>query len=192
MGHVTLVTGGARSGKSQFAEKLIADNCSTVAYIATAQAFDAEMEERIKRHRQQRPSSWKTFEESYHPSKVITANTGGFDGFLLDCLTVLTTNILLRDTGIDWENPTIAQMNHLENQVVEESEALLSAAGDFPGRLVAVTNEVGLGIVPDTPLSRFFRDCCGRVNQRIAEKADAVYLVVSGIPMNLKGGDGVA
>lgn len=190
MGHVSLITGGARSGKSQFAEQLIADNCSTVAYIATAKAFDAEMEDRIKKHRQQRPSSWRTFEESYHPSAVITANSGGFDGFLLDCLTVLTTNLILRDTGVDWDTPAVDRMNRIEEQVVEEVDALLQAAESYNGRLIAVTNEVGLGIVPDTPLSRFFRDCSGRVNQRMAARADEVYLVVSGIPMSLKGGAG--
>lgn len=189
MGRLTLITGGARSGKSSFAEEQIGQVCSTIAYIATAQAFDQEMEDRIARHRRQRPEIWQTFEESYQPSSIITEHAAGFDGFLLDCLTVLTTNIMLRHQSVDWEQPSPEQMGQVEHRVLEEIDQLLAASRQYSGHLFAVTNEVGQGVVPASPLARFFRDCCGRVNQRMAAAADEVFWVVSGIPVCIKGRD---
>ncbi len=187
MAHLTLITGGARSGKSSFAEDLISKKGKEVAYIATAQAFDEEMQDRIARHQQQRPSVWKTFEEPLHPARILTEHGNSFDGFLLDCLTVLTTNIILQNDAIDWETPGVSNLNAVEQQVIGEIDSLLQAAGNFSGQLLCVTNEVGLGIVPDTPLSRFFRDCSGRVNQMMAAAADDVFLIISTIPMQIKG-----
>ncbi|MDD2464237.1 MAG: bifunctional adenosylcobinamide kinase/adenosylcobinamide-phosphate guanylyltransferase [Desulfobulbus sp.] len=186
MGRLILVTGGARSGKSSFAEQLVAELGQEIAYIATARPFDAEMEDRIAKHRLQRPSSWQTFETPTEPSQVVTAQGNRVEALLLDCMTVLITNRILTHS-VDWDQPNISQLNEIEADILGEINALLSAAADCQADLVAVTNEVGYGIVPVSPLSRFFRDCAGRVNQRMAAAADEVYLVVSGIPVQIKG-----
>jgi adenosylcobinamide kinase / adenosylcobinamide-phosphate guanylyltransferase len=186
MGRIILVTGGARSGKSCYAEQLIAGIGGDIAYIATARALDDEMAERITRHRLQRPASWRTFENPTQPSAVIAAEGGNAAGILLDCLTVMITNRILA-LPMDWERPTVAQMNVAEADVLAETEAIVAAASNSRADLVAVTNEVGYGIVPLSPMARFFRDCAGRVNQRMAMAATEVFLVVSGIPMRIKG-----
>ncbi len=187
MGRIILVTGGARSGKSGHAERLAAEIGGSIAYIATAQALDPEMEDRIARHRAQRPTAWQTFEAQLVPSAVVQAEGQRHDCILLDCLTVLATNRILHQ-DLDWDRATAAQMAAVEADVLAEIEALLTASAHSAGTLIAVTNEVGFGIVPATRLARFFRDCAGRVNQRMAAVADEVHLVVSGIPVRIKGG----
>lgn len=186
MGRIVLVTGGARSGKSSFAELMIAGIGADIAYIATAQSLDEEMADRIAKHRLQRPSSWQTIEAPTRPSAVIAGEGRAFSAILLDCLTVLITNRMLAHS-MDWDQPTVAQLNAAEADVMAEIEAIIAAAAESPADLVAVTNEVGYGIVPIAPLARFFRDCAGRVNQRMAAAAAEVYLVVSGIPIRIKG-----
>ena len=151
MGRIILVTGGARSGKSRFAEQLAADLGGRIAYIATARALDAEMADRIAHHRQQRPAAWPTFEAPLSAAAVVAAEAGRCDGFLLDCLTVLITNrILAREA--DWDNPPMELLADIEADVLVEIEALLTAAVGQPAPLIAVTNEVGCGIVPLSPL----------------------------------------
>lgn len=186
MGRIVLVTGGARSGKSSFAEQLIAGIGADIAYIATAQSLDEEMADRIAKHRLQRPSSWQTIEAPTRPSAVIAGEGHAFSAILLDCLTVLMSNRMLAHS-MDWDQPTVAQLNAAEEDVMAEIDAIIAAAAESPADLVAVTNEVGYGIVPIAPLARFFRDCAGRVNQRMAAAANEVYLVVSGIPIRIKG-----
>jgi adenosylcobinamide kinase/adenosylcobinamide-phosphate guanylyltransferase len=186
MGRIILVTGGARSGKSSYAEQLAANTGADIAYIATARAFDLEMEDRIAKHRQQRPAVWQTFETPTSPSAIITDQGNHYAGILLDCLTVMTTNIILTH-AVDWDNPAVAQLHAIEADVMAEIEAIVTAAGEVQAEVIAVTNEVGFGIVPLSPLARFFRDCAGRVNQRMAAAAAEVFLVVSGIPMQIKG-----
>ena len=186
MGRILLVTGGARSGKSSFAEQLIAGIGADIAYVATAKALDDEMADRIARHRLQRPSSWQTFEAPVRPSEVIAGEGQAFTAILLDCLTVLITNRMLVQI-MDWDQPTVTQLNAAEADVMAEVEAIIAAAANGRADLVAVTNEVGCGIVPIAPLARFFRDCAGRVNQRMAAAAAEVYWVVSGIPVRIKG-----
>ncbi len=189
MGHITLITGGAKSGKSAFAERLAQEHGSRLGYIATARAEDDEMRERIRRHQERRDHRWQTLEEPLRPSALIAAQSrqAAFDVLLLDCLTVLITNILL-DTPLHWEAPPDTALRALERQVMEEVEALAAAARGFQGRTILVANEVGFGIVPVSPLSRFFRDCAGRASQTLAARADAVYLVVAGLPLSLKNG----
>lgn len=187
MGRILLVTGGARSGKSSFAEHLVAGLGSEIAYIATAKPFDSEMADRIAKHRQGRPATWQTFEEPLQPSVVIAEQGRYCEAILLDCLTVLTTNWLLR-SDIDWEHPTREQLATIEAEVLAEIAAICRAAEQGTADLVAVTNEVGCGIVPVSPMARFFRDCAGRVNQRMAALAAEVYWVISGIPVQIKGG----
>ncbi|MDR2549663.1 MAG: bifunctional adenosylcobinamide kinase/adenosylcobinamide-phosphate guanylyltransferase [Desulfobulbus sp.] len=186
MGRILLVTGGARSGKSSFAERLVTGLGPDIAYIATAKALDEEMIDRIAQHRHQRPAAWHTHEAPDFPSQVIADQGQCCDGLLLDCLTVLTTNKILAQS-VDWDHPAMARLKEVEAAVMVEIEAIVAAASASRADVVAVTNEVGCGIVPGSSMARFFRDCAGRVNQRMAAAAAEVYLVVSGIPVRIKG-----
>lgn len=187
MGHITLITGGAKSGKSAFAEQLAQQRGRRLGYIATARAMDDEMRERIRRHQERRDTRWQTLEEPLQPAKLIAAHalSTDFDVLLLDCLTVLITNILLREPH-NWDTPAPALLLELEEQVMTEIKALAAAAADFPGQVIMVGNEVGFGLVPPSPLSRLFRDCAGSASQYLAARADTVYLVVAGLPLCLK------
>jgi adenosylcobinamide kinase / adenosylcobinamide-phosphate guanylyltransferase len=164
---VTLVLGGARSGKSRLAESLARGERH---YIATAQAFDDEMRERIARHKVQRGANWITHEEALAvPAKL--SEVDGFDRFILvDCLTLWLSNLILADR--DWEGP---------------AAALTLALGKASADVVLVSNEVGLSIVPDNALGRRFRDAQGLLNQRVAAVADCVVFVAAGLPLVLKG-----
>jgi adenosylcobinamide kinase/adenosylcobinamide-phosphate guanylyltransferase len=162
-----LVLGGARSGKSRHAQAL-AEACSGLrVFVATAQAFDAEMVERIARHRADRDAGWRTIEAPLALPDAIAA--AGVGVILVDCLTLWASNLLLGDA--DDEAATVA---------------LLAALAATPARVVLVSNEVGWGIVPDNALARRFRDVAGRINQRVAAAADRVDLVVAGLAMRLK------
>nr|WP_192930946.1 bifunctional adenosylcobinamide kinase/adenosylcobinamide-phosphate guanylyltransferase [Deinococcus sp. AJ005] len=170
MAVILYVTGGARSGKSSFAEARAAASGGAVTYLATAQAFDAEMTERIGRHRADRPAHWTTVEEPLDvPQAMQDAAT---PTVLLDCLSLWVSNMLL----LDWT----------DEAMLEATDALLSAAHTRPGLTVLVTNEVGLGIVPDNALARRYRDLLGWVNQRCAAASDEAIFLVSGLPLQLK------
>ncbi len=177
---IYLVTGGARSGKSTFAESIF-EHRNDVVYIATSRALDGEMEERIKLHRDSRPHIWRTYEGNYNLKDAI----GKERAYLLDCITVLTSNIMF-DMTKDKEYIDYDLQNQVENKVIEEVGALLLEARDMDLDLVMVTNEVGDSIVPEYHISRVFRDIQGRVNQRLAKLADYVYLVCCGIPVKIK------
>ncbi|BDP40086.1 adenosylcobinamide kinase/adenosylcobinamide phosphate guanyltransferase [Deinococcus aetherius] len=167
---IVFVTGGARSGKSTFAERRAAASGETVTYLATAQAFDAEMEDRINRHRADRPAGWLTVEEPLDvPAALRAAST---PTVLLDCLSLWVSNLLLADLDDD--------------AILARAGALLAAARARGGLTVLVTNEVGFGIVPDNALARRFRDVLGWVNQRAAAASDEAWLLVSGLPVRLK------
>ncbi|WP_454123310.1 bifunctional adenosylcobinamide kinase/adenosylcobinamide-phosphate guanylyltransferase [Kosakonia sp. Marseille-Q7440] len=180
---LTLVTGGARSGKSRHAESL-ASPAPRVLYIATAQIFDEEMAARIAHHRQSRPAHWRTEERWQQLSNIITAQNDPDEAIVLECITTLVTNLLFAFGGSDdaekWDYAA------LEAQVQQEIDALIAACHDCPSPVVIVTNEVGMGIVPENRLARHFRDIAGRVNQRLAQAADGVWLVVSGIGVKIK------
>lgn len=164
-----LVTGGARSGKSAFAEKLIKSTDRPRIYIATAEAWDDEMRDRIARHREDRGPGWQTVEAPLDLSGSLSAVPAGH-AVLVDCATLWLTNHLL--AGHDLEAAT-AQ--------------LAAAVAACPAPVVIVTNEVGWGIVPDNALARQFRDAQGRLNQRLAVQADLVMGVMAGLPFALKG-----
>lgn len=177
-----LVTGGARSGKSDFAERLCMSRASRACYIATAQAYDIEMKERIALHRVQRESAgydWQTLEEAQALPELLQ-RLGGDQAsqpapmLLVDCLTLWLSNVLLA-AGEDGEAASRAAINELA-----------AAVEQYPGQLVIVTNEVGDGIVPEYPLGRLYRDLSGVMNQRIARLCDEVFLVTAGIPVELK------
>lgn len=177
---IRLITGGARSGKSRFAEELYKDK-EDVVYIATSKVMDAEMEERIKLHQQSRPMEWRTFEGNYN----LTNGIGEEKNYLLDCITVLTSNIMF-DISKAKEYIDYEMQKDIENTVYLEIQNLIHEIRLKGYNLALVTNEVGDSIVPEHHISRVFRDIQGRINQQIAQLADEVYLVCCGIPVKIK------
>ncbi len=176
-----LVTGGARSGKSQYAESLYAHK-NDVVYIATAQVDDDEMRARVRRHQHSRPDPWITFEGTYYLHRAVSEQR---KHYLLDCLSLLCATIM-RDLTEGYETIPEALQTEVERTVLREVELLNRNIREIQGELVIVTNEVGWSIVPEHHVARVYRDILGRVNQQIASWCDAVYLVVCGIPMKLK------
>ncbi len=188
--NLTLVTGGARSGKSRFAETLAAESGLPVVYLATMELLDDEVRERASRHRLRRPSSWQTVEE---PVEVVAALEGsGQDALvLLDCVTLWITNLLVRRIpNFDHASPDAWERAIAE--CVAEAGNLVDHQSRRKGPLVAVTNEVGLGVVPETRAGRYFRDAAGLVNQELSRHAGRVVFMVSGRPLDLGGADSPA
>lgn len=177
---IILVTGGARSGKSSFAEKQY-ENKKDVVYIATSKVMDKEMEDRVILHKKSRPSYWRTFEGNYDLDNAI----GKEENYLLDCVTVLTSNIMY-DLTKDEERISIELQKKVEDTVVNELNKLINKINDENYNLVLVTNEIGSSLVPESHIGRVFRDIQGRVNQRIASISNEVYLVCCGIPVKIK------
>lgn len=186
MGKLIFVTGGARSGKSRFAEELLTE-IDRPLYIATAIPFDDEMKERIKIHRERRDDRWVTAEQYRGLGQVVDRYGETCGGILLDCITVMVTNLMLEDACREWEGINQDEIDAIEEEINYEVDELIGAVRRFEGTAVIVSNEVGMGIVPANPLSRHFRDIAGRVNQKIAFSADEVYFTVSGIPVKIKG-----
>jgi adenosylcobinamide kinase/adenosylcobinamide-phosphate guanylyltransferase len=167
-GRLTFIIGGARSGKSAHAEQLVAKSPPPWTYIATAQAFDEEMRERIALHRERRDERWRTVDASLALAAAL-GEAGEGAPVLVDCLTLWLTNHMLAEHDLD------AECRRLEKVLAKPK-----------GPWFVVSNEVGMGIVPDNALARRFRDEAGRLNQRIAAIADSVILMVAGIPMQVK------
>ncbi len=171
MGRIFLITGGARSGKSRYAEDLAKSLCrdgSRRCYIATAEAFDEEMRQRIRLHQERRKDDFFTVEEPVELGKAILEASGRAEVILVDCLTVWTGNLLYYGR-------------------LEQREKLIEALKEVACDVVLVTNETGMGIVPDNELSRRFRDVAGFVNQDVAAVAQTVVFMVCGLPMFVKG-----
>ncbi|MGI6199798.1 MAG: bifunctional adenosylcobinamide kinase/adenosylcobinamide-phosphate guanylyltransferase [Christensenellales bacterium] len=182
-GEIILITGGARSGKSGFAQRLADEMGGPVTYVATATASDEEMTARIAKHRADRPATWRTV-ETYRQLDQILAGVEG--AVLVDCLTLMTTNLMM-DAGLDYDTADREALEAVEGQVRGEVSHLLRWGRARSGRLILVSNELGMGLVPVYRFGRVFRDIAGRVNQQAAEAADRVVLMVSGIPVTIKG-----
>jgi Adenosyl cobinamide kinase/adenosyl cobinamide phosphate guanylyltransferase len=181
---IVLVLGGARSGKSTYAERL-AHTAEDVTYIATADSRDVEMAERIRIHRERRPAAWKTWEGE---SRLLPAEIGDMRGtLLLDCLTMFLTRLFLDTPEADADDET-AWLER-ERQILQSVGTLLEnfRAGAGAARLIVVSNEVGWGLVPPYRMGRRFRDMQGRANQLAASMADEAFLVAAGLPLRLKG-----
>ena len=183
-----LILGGARAGKSAFAERLVADYGPHVLYVATAEIKDDEMRARVQTHRARRPPTWTTLESPIGVGPALMGARSAADAVLVDCITLLVTNLVLAYSGED-EMVDAAAEEAADASVSAEIEALLKAQAQLGLPMVLVSNEVGLGLVPPYPLGRLYRDVLGRANQRLAAAADRVYLVVAGLPMTLKGGE---
>ena len=173
MSQITFITGGARSGKSRLAEELAMRQGEPLLYIATAAYGDREMSERIVRHQERRGVSWQTIEEQYDLAEVLSGHDGWFKAVLVDCVTLWLTNLLLK-----YED---------KSAVLEEVRRTVSFFPSLKTPLFLVSNEVGMGIIPDNPLARTFCDLSGEANQILAAAADEVYVTFSGLLLKIKG-----
>lgn len=167
LAHITLVLGGARSGKSRHAEQLVTRAAAPWVYVATAQTFDDEMRARVAEHQARRESGWQTVNAPVDLADALAKAAGR--PVLVDCLTIWLTNLMLGG-----------------HDIAVETITLETALDKRHAPTVLVSNEVGLGIVPDTPLGRAFRDAAGRLNQRIAARADRVLFMIAGLPLTIK------
>ncbi len=168
----TLVLGGVRSGKSQLAERLAAESGLKVTYIATAGAEDGSMAERIEIHRQRRPADWVNLEEKIHLAQAITDTAADDQCILVDCLSLWVTNLLMADQ---------------DDLIEAEASAFLAALQQAPGRIIMVSSESNMGVIPMGELSRRYCDLIGSLHQRVAEQSENVILTVAGLPQVLKG-----
>lgn len=173
MGNITFIIGGSRSGKSAYAQELAKGSGRRVAFIATCIDLpDAEMKKRIMMHRKSRPKHWKTFEATQNLPLLLKQIGGKFEVIIVDCLTLLVSGLMLK--------------GHKESIIINKINQLLKTSQKIKAKTIIVSNEVGLGIVPDNYLARNFRDIAGRINQITANKSDNVFFLVSGLPWRLK------
>lgn len=181
MGELLFVTGGARSGKSSFAEHLAARGGGPVVYLATMEAGDDELRDRIQRHQARRPSGWTTVEEPLVVAEALRAASPDAC-VLLDCLSLWVTNRLMQ---LGSDDPPLAAVEAFEGALDGEVDLLVAAARGRRGATIVVTNEVGSGVVPPYPLGRVYRDVLGRVNQRVSRAADRAWFLVAGRAIEL-------
>lgn len=182
MGKIILITGGSRSGKSSFAEKMLL-NENNVLYIATSVVTDKDMEQRIRLHKARRNPRWATYEGYRNLGDVV--KNSNFKYIFLECIGTLVTNIMFENCR-DFDKISSNEISDLENDILDEISNIISQAKKNYGDMIIVTNEVGLSIVPGYRLGRIFSDILGRVNQLIARNSDEVYIVFCGIPLKLK------
>ncbi|MFC1919437.1 bifunctional adenosylcobinamide kinase/adenosylcobinamide-phosphate guanylyltransferase [Chloroflexota bacterium] len=173
------ILGGARSGKSRFAQELAENTSEKVLFVATAQGLDHEMMARIQEHRRTRPKTWRTLEAAMNIGDQIMLNLGDAQLVLVDCLTLLVSNVFSsigRDTASAWEKMAMCEVR----QILETMDRTGSV-------YIIISNEVGMGLVPDNPMGREYRDILGKVNQLMASRADTIYFMIAGIPVKIKG-----
>ncbi len=179
MARIILITGGSRSGKSAYAQTIAESISGIRTYVATCPVIDEEMEKRIQKHREMRQaSSWQTIEETRDLAGALKRARES-KAIMVDCLTLWINN-LMYEAELQGKDVTEEDIAVLCKEVIEVCD-------DLPGTVIFVTNEVGMGIIPENPASRLYRDLAGRCNQIIACRADAVTFMISGLPMNIKG-----
>ena len=180
---VILLTGGARSGKSHYAQQFAERSGKKVLFVATAEAGDEEMRQRIRAHQASRPPGWGTLESPAGVGRAIMAQAGGAEVIIVDCVTMLVSNVFTRlaDRGVEQIDAVLA-----EKEVTAEIDGLILAFSRLHAVFLVVTNEVGLGLVPANPIDRLYRDLLGKANRMLAAQADEVYLLVSGLPVKVK------
>jgi adenosylcobinamide kinase/adenosylcobinamide-phosphate guanylyltransferase len=179
MGKITLILGGARSGKSSYAQRLALQHSGPVTYIATAQALDPEMGNRIENHRLDRPKGWRTLEAPRGIAAAVQQQPAEAGVMILDCLTLLVTNLLMTAAPDEDHPDEPAALQAVEDELAQLLPAMRASNSDW----IVVSNEVGLGLVPPYPLGRIYRDLLGRANQKLAADADEVFWMVAGIPV---------
>jgi len=185
MCEIITITGGARSGKSMYAERLAADE-SNVLYIATATICDEEMAERVNYHRNNRPENWITWERHHELKDIETEfENDAFDTIMLDCVGNLLMGILYEEVP-DEDKFTTEDFELVVQKTVAEINSLCHFAGQQQKRLIFVTNEIGMGVVPETRYARYFRDALGHINKHVGRLSDTVVLMVAGIPVTIK------
>lgn len=191
------VTGGAKSGKSKFAEDLLLslnNGKQKNIYLATSLVFDEEMEIKVNLHKERREDKWITVESYKNFFKTLKSTfveiksqeeTIFKNNILVDCVTNMVSNLIFENVNINWDNPKKEELQQCDERVKKELKELIEVSKNYEN-IVIVSNELGMGIVPATPLGRYFREIAGKMNQYVAQKADEVYFVVSGIPMKIK------
>ena len=178
-----LVIGGARSGKSHHAQELALQSSQPVLFVATAEAGDEEMRQRIEEHREARPATWSTLEVTTHVGSQILKKIDKSQTVIVDCITLLVNNIFSQHTDLIGE-PIDTPL--IEKEVMAEVGELVDCINQANASFIIVTNEVGLGLVPDKRMGRLYRDLLGRANQILAQHVDEVYLMVAGLPLRVK------
>ena len=171
---LVLILGGVRSGKSRYAQQLASDVGNRVLFLATAEAGDDEMKRRIARHKSSRPESWRTIEEQMDIAGVLRKNAARADAVIIDCVTVWLSNLMMHNEKLS------------EKEMTAVIDRLIDTYAQGEATYIIVSGEVGMGIVPEHPLGRIFRDYLGLANQRLAAKADRVVLMVAGIALDVK------
>lgn len=183
---VTFVVGGARSGKSTFAELKAKEYSEKVLYIATAVVTDQAMADRVKKHKEQRPSSWHTLE--MHGDFVKLVEKKEFiqsEAVLIDCITTMIGNFMF-NSKLDFDTCNVEDVNVLENKITQEVLSLIKICNENNKKLIVVSNETGMGVVPSYYMGNYFRDISGRINNKIGMESDFMYFIFSGIPIKLK------
>ncbi|HKM01314.1 MAG TPA: bifunctional adenosylcobinamide kinase/adenosylcobinamide-phosphate guanylyltransferase [Sedimentibacter sp.] len=183
---VTFVIGGARSGKSTFSELKAKEYSQKVLYIATAVVTDQAMADRVKKHKEQRPSSWHTI-EMYSDFRKLTEQKEFIESevILIDCITTMIGNFMF-DSKIDFDTCSAEEVNILEEKITAEVISLINVCNENKKKLIIVSNETGLGLVPSYYMGNYFRDMSGRINNKIGIECDFMYFIFSGIPIKLK------
>jgi len=192
-----LILGGARSGKSRFAQSMAAKLGEKVLFVATGEPLDEEMALRIEEHKRIRPKNWRTLEIDIKVGQRLKGRIADAEVVLLDCLTLLVSNILTKKGRGPFSSPLMGEdegegendeaISEAEKQVMAEMEDLIDCINKHESDFIVVSNEVGLGLVPENKLGRIYRDLLGKANQLLAQHADEVYFMVSGIPVKIKG-----
>jgi adenosylcobinamide kinase/adenosylcobinamide-phosphate guanylyltransferase len=185
MGKTTLIIGGARSGKSHYAQELARRTSGLVLFVATAEAGDEEMRQRIEEHKKARPATWRTLEVQSRVGKRIRQEIGEAQVVIVDCITLLVNNVFSQHQSAG--NGRV-DLRVVEKAVTDEINALLECCRQVEACFIIVSNEVGSGIVPADKMSRLYRDLLGKANQMLAQQADEVLMMVAGIPLPLKSG----
>lgn len=183
-----LILGGARSGKSKLAQQMAAKLGEKVLFVATGQPLDDEMALRITQHKRKRPENWRTLEIDIKVGQKLEEQIGGAEVVLLDCLTLLVSNIITKEDGeLSCHCERNEAISEAEKRVIDEIEELIECIDTHESTFIVVSNEVGLGLVPENRLGRVYRDLLGKANQLLARQADVVYFMASGISLKIKG-----
>jgi len=180
-----LILGGARSGKSRLAKEMALRLGGKVLFVATGEARDEEMEQRIEKHKRERPPTWRSAELPTDVGRRLRREIGNAQVVIVDCLTLLVSNII----GRCGDDPEQVSAELVEARLTAEIDELTGCIDGSAATFILVSNEVGMGLVPENRVGRLYRDLLGKVNQTIARRADRVYFMLSGVPLNLKGGD---